>query len=298
MNARNLILVAAAVLVAVGTAFLVRGWLSAERTQIAAQPAPPAATRSVLVANADLPAGLFLKDGHLRWQPWPEEALDPGYLIEGEHDMTDFFGAVVRDGIAAGLPITQGRVVRPGDRGFLAAVLQPGMRAVSVAVTPTSGISGLVFPGDRVDVILTHTLPAEETEATYQQRASETILENVRILAIDQSLNDQEGQAQLAKTATVEVTPHQAEMIAVVGQLGQMSLSLRSLTRSELAAADPAGAESGADSAGLSDNTAPERGTTYTLDNQVSRLLKKPAGKTGQVILVLRGNTVEEVTLD
>src|SRR3990172_512139 len=241
MNARGIVLLLAALAMA-GTAVLfARIWLTAERAQVqpqvAAAPVEPAS--SVLVAKSELPAGLFLKEEHLRWQAWPSETLDPGYLVEGKHDLAALVGAVVRSSIAAGQPITEGRVVRPGDRGFLAAVLKPGMRAVSVALTPTTGISGLVFPGDRVDLVLTQSLPIDETESPYAHRASETVLENVRILAIDQNLKDQAEDAAPAQTATIEVTPKQVEAVAVAAELGRLSLSLRSLGRAELEAADP-----------------------------------------------------------
>jgi len=315
MNARGIVLLLAALAMA-GTAVLfARIWLTAERAQVqpqvAAAPVEPAS--SVLVAKSELPAGLFLKEEHLRWQAWPSETLDPGYLVEGKHDLAALVGAVVRSSIAAGQPITEGRVVRPGDRGFLAAVLKPGMRAVSVAVTPTTGISGLIFPGDRVDLVLTQSLPIDETESPYAHRASETVLENVRILAIDQNLKDQteNEEAAPAQTATIEVTPKQVEVVAVVAELGRLSLSLRSLGRAEFDASDPVrtavnGVQTVSDTTSIGnpahpggDNAEPRRGKTYTLDSDVSRLLgDKKTGGDGPTIIVMRGSTVEEVALD
>ncbi|MEX0697526.1 MAG: Flp pilus assembly protein CpaB [Dongiaceae bacterium] len=312
MNARGVVLVLAAIVMA-GTAVLfARIWLAGERAQVPLQVAAPAAPAlSVLVAKSDLPTGLFLKEEHLRWQAWPSETFDPGYLVENTHDLSTLVGAVVRSSIAAGQPITEGRVVRPGDRGFLAAVLKPGMRAVSVALTPTTGISGLVFPGDRVDMVLTQSLPIDENESSYAHRSSETVLENVRILAIDQSMQDQAEDAAPAQTATIEVTPKQVEAVAVAAELGRLSLSLRSLGRAELEAADPVrmavnrqqivgdttsiGQPARADDK----NAEPHRGRTYTLDSDVSHLLDaEKTGGNGPVILVMRGSIVEEVTLD
>ena len=140
-------------------------------------------------------------------------------------------GAVVRSRIAVGEPVTDGAVVKPGDRGFLAAVLNPGMRAVSVPITPTSANSGLIFPGDRVDLILTQTLiPGDGEGGT--RRVSETVLKNLRIIAMGVETGDdaEAGKAnERAKTATLEVTPGQAETVALLTELGKLSLSLRSL---------------------------------------------------------------------
>ena len=153
MSARALVFIVIALVMAGATAMIARNWLSSERAEFSAQakPAPLQVTKNVLVATVELPAGSFVKAEHVRWQSWPETALNDSYLIEGIAKPEDVVGSVVRRGIVAGEPVTSGRIVRPGDRGFLAAVLQPGMRAVSVAVNATSGIAGLVFPGDRVD---------------------------------------------------------------------------------------------------------------------------------------------------
>jgi pilus assembly protein CpaB len=140
-------------------------------------------------------------------------------------------GAVVRKRIATGEPITDGAVVKPGERGFLAAVLEPGMRAVSVPLTPTSSNSGLIFPGDRVDLILTQSLVESKSEGSVR-RVSETVLSDIRIIAMGAETGDdpQEGDAnEKAKTATLEVTPAQAEKVALLTELGKLSLSLRSL---------------------------------------------------------------------
>ena len=94
----------------------------------------------------------------MRWQPWPAGNLSPTYAVEGKRPINDFVGAVVRTSIAAGEPVTEARLVLANTRGFMAAVLRPGMRAVSVPVTATSAVSGFIYAGDRVDVLLTHVL--------------------------------------------------------------------------------------------------------------------------------------------
>lgn len=307
MTARSLILVVAAFLIAGGTAYFARHWLTAERAQISAPvPAPaPDPAHSVLVAKADLPAGLFIQKEHLRWQAWPDDTLDPNYIVEGQQDIGALVGAVVRRGIVAGQPITDSMVARPGDRGFLAAVLKPGMRAISISISDTTGISGLVFPGDRVDILLTHAVSKGGNEGEQESRVSETILENVRILAIGQTLNDQNGEPNRAGTATIELTPKQVEMIAVAADLGRLSLSLRSLGKPELMAG---GTVLAATDAGATDATAPakdpvaaireiaepERGRTYTRDSEVSRVIG-PSG--GHKVMVFNGGTLTEVSV-
>ncbi len=294
MSARALVFVVIALLMAGATAVIARNWLSAERADRSAQatPAPQSITKNVLVATADLPAGSFIKAEHVRWQSWPEDALNNTYLIEGIAKPDDVVGSVVRRGIVTGEPVTSGRIVRPGDRGFLAAVLQPGMRAVAIGVNPTSGVAGLVFPGDRVDIILTQSIPIAGTEP---RLASETVLENVRVLAIDQILNDQSGEPTLGKNATIEVTPKQAEMVAVVSDMGKLSLSLRSLAR-------PESGEDALDPAETVDNSPePWRGETYTWDSDASRVLagrRAPrGGGGGYKVLVFQGGKAESVSL-
>ncbi len=304
MNARSVILVLAALLIAAGTAFFARNWILAERTPRAAAPPPPPPAHSVLVAKHNLPAGTFIRDDNVRWQAWPGDSLDPNYLEKETFDPATLVGAVVRRGIVAGEPITAARVAKPGDRGFLAAVLKPGMRAVSVAIDATSGISGLIFPGDRVDLLLTHAVGGGEGGGI---RASETVLENVRLLAIDQKLNDQENQPELGRTITIEVTPKQAEMIAVLVDLGRMSLSLRSLglpaeegeAEGEVVAAAESVVATDASpevpEPAIDEDAPPMRGETFTLQGEVSRLLGPQAQ--GRKILVVHGNNIEVITV-
>jgi pilus assembly protein CpaB len=283
MSMRAIVLVLFALGAALGTVFFAQNWMDAQRAAMAAQvpePPPESLRTEVLVMKENLPSGSFVKPEHLRWQPWPDGNLAPSYVVKGTRELNDFVGAVVRTGISGGEPITDGRVVKPGDRGFLAAVLEPGKRAISVSINATTGISGLVFPGDRVDLILTHNIP-EETEGKKKvRRASETVLHNIRVLAVDQTVDDQTGEPEVAKTATLEVTPKQAEAIAVVTELGRLSLSLRSLARED-------GTDEDANPGSMVDGT-----PTFTLDTDVSLLLERPAQPKrarGPVVNVVRG---------
>ena len=140
MGPRRIIVLLIAVIAAGGTAMYARSWIEGQQTIAAvAAPAPKEVEiHEVLVADLDLAAGTFVKPQHLRWQRWPTDDVPESYVLRGARTETDMIGAVVRSFIAAGEPITDGAVVKPGDRGFLAAVLNPGMRAVSVPITPTS----------------------------------------------------------------------------------------------------------------------------------------------------------------
>jgi pilus assembly protein CpaB len=190
----------------------------------------------VLVATRSLPVGTIIDAEAFRYQVWPQGLVQPAYYIRGQRGINprDLVGTVVRSEITAGQPVTQGALVRPGERGFLAAALGPGMRAITVGVSPTSGVAGFVFPGDRVDIVLTHQVSgAGGDEGGDPLRVSETIIRNVRVLATDQRINarDPEGNqvAQAVSTVTLEATPRIAERIAVAQSIGQISLSLRSL---------------------------------------------------------------------
>jgi pilus assembly protein CpaB len=277
-NPRSLILVFVALIAAGGTAFLARNWLNAERSQTTvAKKQEVSSAVQILVAKKDLPAGLILKAEHVRWQAWPDKKLPKTYIRKSQGGLGSFVGAVVRSGIVEGEPITRARVVKPGERGFMAAVLAPGMRAISIPVTASSSVAGFIFPGDRVDLILSQTLKQGEIK----RRTSETILQNVRVLAVDQRTDDQENKPEISKTATLEITPKQVEKVAVARQLGQLSLSLRSLSKLEIAEGTSA-----------SELAVPEAGSSHTWDSEVSRVLTARAGG-GRTVNVTRGSETQ-----
>jgi pilus assembly protein CpaB len=278
MGPRRIIVLLIALVVAGGTAMFARSWVAGQQANVTvvAAPAPQQNIHAVLVAESDLPAGRFIKPQDLRWQQWPTDDVPETYVLKGQRSDAEMVGAVVRSRIAAGEPITDGSVVKPGDRGFLAAVLSPGMRAVSIPVNATSSHSGLIFPGDRVDLILTQSLSANEGDSV--RRVSETVLSNIRIIAMggDTSDDPREGETnERAKTATFEVTPQQAEQVTLLTELGKLSLSLRSL-------ATPA-----PEIAALAETQ------TLTWDRDVSRVLR--SGRISTRLLVLRGSDAEDV---
>ncbi len=296
MSLRSLLLIAAAGILIVATVFFARDWLEDQRKRFASQaPAPVAEVEAaeVLVAAEELPVGIFLKQNQLRWQRWPDDNLPPSYLVKGQVDEKELVGTVVRRNFSAGQPITMDRIIKPGDRGFLAAVLQAGYRALSIPVSAASGIAGLIFPGDRVDIILTHTLLEEGEEEgegqDNQRRASETVLTNVRVLALDQKISDENGEPLLAKTATMEVTPKQAEILALVRELGSLSLSLRSLAKDEEELQRLANGEEPLE------EPKPEKGRTYTWDSEASQLVTARGTEDTGVVVVARGKELTEL---
>jgi pilus assembly protein CpaB len=236
MDRKKVILLVAALLIAAVTALMARSMFngaSAPQSTAAAAPAPVPAGPKVLVATKALPVGTIITADSVRYQPWPKELIEAAYFKEGDDgaSIDSLVGTVVRNAVTAGQPLTQGSIVKPGDRGFLAAALGPGMRAVTVPVSALTGVAGFVFPGDRVDLVLTQNV---EASAGPPLKVSETIVRNLRVLATDQRATpsiDDKGNTVVSeyKLVTIEATPRIAEKITVAQSIGTISLSLRSL---------------------------------------------------------------------
>jgi pilus assembly protein CpaB len=185
----------------------------------------------VLVAKKALPVGTIIDADSFSFQPWPKELMQGAYYVDGQPDSRTLAGTVVRYAIAAGQPVTRGSLVGPEDRGFLAAALGAGMRAITVPVNASTGVAGFVFPGDHVDLVLTQTVSGGGDGPPL--KVSETIVRNVRVLATDQRYTDKDKEGKVSpktfSNVTLEVTPRIAEKVAVAQSLGQLSLSLRSI---------------------------------------------------------------------
>jgi pilus assembly protein CpaB len=234
ISPRRLMFLAAAMLLSLVTALTVRGWVEHVRTQSqpAAQKTEAATPKMVLVAAKPLPAGHFIKTEDLTWQSWPDANIASSYMVKGVVKSDTLVGSVVRTGIGAGEPITDTRIVKKGEHGFLAAILTPGMRAITVQMQSNTGLSGLVIPGDRVDLILTMSVPGSSKEAP-ERKVSETVLQDIRVLAVDQRMDDQSNDAPMARTTTIEVTPKQAEIVTLLTEMGKLSMTLRSVGSAE-----------------------------------------------------------------
>lgn len=287
MDKKKLVLLAVALLVAVGTAFAARSlFIGASTPQAEAAQNVPQGPK-VLVAQRALPTGTIITADSINFQDWPEEMVKDAYYIDGEADMTKLLGTVVRFPITAGQPVTQGALVSPGDRGFLAAALGPGMRAVTIPVSAKTGVAGFVFPGDRVDLVLTQSVKGGDGPAL---KAAETILRNLRVLATDQSTQtttvDGKTVVRAFRTVTIEVTPRIAEKVAVAQTIGAISLSLRSLAdnKSQLERALASGEVKVPDGASAEEeelilqqalNRPQDGSTTFVTGGDVSRFQRK-----------------------
>jgi pilus assembly protein CpaB len=188
-------------------------------------------TVDVLVAKTDIPLGKTVTASDLQWQTWPASAASATFVRrDSQPDApTKLANAIVRSPFVAGEPIRDSKLVMAGSSGFMAAVLPAGMRAISTEISPETGAGGFILPNDRVDVILSRR-EKNPDQNNGEAAISETILTNVRVLAIDQTPREKEGQnAVIGKTATLELKPEQAETLARARQTGTLSLALRSL---------------------------------------------------------------------
>lgn len=233
MDVKKIILLVGALAIAAVTAVMAKNMFTGASAPQAEAKAAVVAGPEVLVATRPLPIGTIIDAEALRYQAWPKELIQGAYYIKGEPGTKpeDLLGTVVRNEITAGQPITQGALVKPGERGFLAAALGPGMRAVTVPISATGSVSGFVFPGDRVDIVLTQSVTGEG--GGLPLKVSETILHNVRVLATNQRTDamNAEGKPVITRVSsvTLEATPKIAEKIVVAQTFGTLSLTLRPL---------------------------------------------------------------------
>jgi pilus assembly protein CpaB len=226
MNRSRLIVLSVAALVSAAAAFLARGFLGGGTEPTKAQPAA-VSTVGVLVASTNIDPGKPVTPEMVRWQTWPKSAVDSTFLTQDENPSPDQVvkGTVARAQILSGEPLTNTKIVHSDATGIMAALVSPGMRAVSIQITTESGAGGFILPNDRVDVML--TVQVSETPRLF---AAHVILHDVRVLAVDQTYTqDKDQKTVLAKTATLELSPQQAEMIDAAAASGTVSLALRPL---------------------------------------------------------------------
>jgi pilus assembly protein CpaB len=267
MKPARIIVICVAAVAAIGLALVVRAMGSPSKTPTAVAtaavvPAQPMAR--VLVAAKDLQPGQRLSESDLAWKDWPLDAVNAAFITDGSTPLlateavdaadrpagavasvtraatalatggakADYVGSVVREPILAGEPIVSRKIVRAGDSGYMAAYLEPGMRAMAIRVTVETAAGGFILPGDRVDVLLTRETTLGNMGAQEGDRskfASSTVMQNVKVLAIDQSTRaGDDEQAVIGATATLEVAPRDAESLALAKSEGELSLVLRS----------------------------------------------------------------------
>lgn len=218
MNAARIGVLVLALVAAGLAAFLARGLVSSGKdvpveTKVVEEP-----TTEVLVAAQNMEVGKRIRKSDLRWQRWPETSLNGAYITQSAKPMAmdEYDGAVVRSSILGGEPVTADKLVSLTGAGFMSALIAPGMRATAIRITPETSAGGFILPNDRVDIV--------------DIQRGQTILRNVRVLAIDQRFNEKAGeQVAVGKTATLELTPAQVELISVAETEGRLALSLRSM---------------------------------------------------------------------
>ena len=228
MNTQRMLILGVAAVAAGAAALLVHSLMGGgTQTAKAAPPPPKLPTAQVLVAADNLQAGAALTTSSVRWQVWPKSSVDSSFIT---HDATPDLehalkGTVVRAPLVAGEPLSTNKIVHADGAGFMAAMVDPGMRAVSVGITTESGAGGFILPNDRVDVLVTGQI----SETPRRFRAF-TILRDVRVLAVDQTYReDKDQKVVLAKTATLELSPVQTELVESAQAMGTISLALRAL---------------------------------------------------------------------
>jgi pilus assembly protein CpaB len=237
----------AARLVVLGVAVAAGGIAAYLAAGSKAPPPPPPTpvvqlqTVEVLVAKSDLSRGQVIEEQDIGWQTWPADAANSNFVKKSNRPdaIKDFVGAIVRVAMVSGDPLRDPNVVMAKGSGFMAAVLPQGMRAVAVDISPETGAGGFILPDDRVDVLLTRHDKNAEKATGVEKFTSDTILSNVRVLAVDQELEEKSGTKNvIGKTATLELTEQQAETLALSKQMGTISLTLRSLLDASSAPAE------------------------------------------------------------
>ncbi|WP_240006486.1 Flp pilus assembly protein CpaB [Pseudaquidulcibacter saccharophilus] len=230
MNVKQIAIIGVALVVAGGAFVFTQNQQPKQIAQ--AVTAPAINTVKVLVSNQDLAVGTRITKDSLIWRDWPSDAVGPTFITQGKDPkaLEHFVGSVVKVQLAIGEPIVGGKlVIADPKNGILAALLTPGMRAVTINVKTNTSVAGFILPENRVDVILTRTIAFPNGSQTVNRTVSSTILENVRVLAIDQRVMQEKGQqAMTGSSATLELSPADSERLSQADSLGEISLALRS----------------------------------------------------------------------
>src|SRR3954471_9169749 len=231
MKAARLVVLVVAV-AAGGVAALLAGRGGDEPPPAAPAPVVKMDTVDILVARGDIQLGQAVSAQDMHWQQWPTQAASAAFVrrTDKTNAIEQLSGAIARSPFVAGEPIRDAKLIKANGSGYMAAVLDKGMRAISTEISPETGAGGFILPNDHVDVILSRRERDADKAGGGDSHSSETIMTNIRVLAIDQTLGEKDGQkVVIGRTATLELTPRQAEQLALSRQLGTMSLALRSL---------------------------------------------------------------------
>jgi len=230
MNKARIVVLTIALVAGAAAAYLASG--SDDKPAPPQQAAAPLPTVDILVAKNDIGLGQSIKPEDLQWQTWPATAASGSFIRRGDRPdaTTQLSRAIARAPFVAGEPIRDQKLVRADGSGFMAAILPSGMRAISTEISPETGAGGFILPNDRVDVILSKRDKNPDRSGPSDIVNSEIILSNVRVLAIDQTPKEKDGQnVVVGKTVTLELRPEQAETLARARQSGTLALALRSI---------------------------------------------------------------------
>ncbi len=243
MKRARIIVLAIAVVSALGAALLAKGFLGS--TKVVQTVKTNYDTIKVLVARSDIRLGDSIKAADLKWQTWPKDAASSDYITRNRKPkaVSEFTGAIARATFLPGEPIKSKKLIKSSSGGIMAAIIKKGMRAISTPIREDTAAGNFIQPSDRVDVILTRQM--RKPNGSGKQYVSDTIFRNVNVLAIGQNIETKDGKRTVTgKTATLELTPSQSETLALARSMGEISLSLRSL------------AEASKDGSGPSENDA------------------------------------------
>lgn len=230
MRIGSIVMLAAALVFGLAAAFLAKLWLETQAPEPAeARVRPDVPVNSVVVASRPLRFGMEVGPADLREIAWPEGAIPDGAFATIDEVMHGGGKRVVLSAIAAKEPLLREKITGPGQRASLSALVSEGRRAVTISVNEVLGVAGFVLPGERVDILLTREEGGEVPAQDGRKKAyTDVLLQNVRVLAIDQLADDRTADPEPAKTVTVEVAPEQAQKIALAASVGKLSLALRS----------------------------------------------------------------------
>jgi pilus assembly protein CpaB len=230
MNKSRVLVLGIAFVAAVGAALLAKNIVAQPKLKKVVQKEFMNTTH-VLVAAKPIKLGDLVSSGHFRWQRWPKDALN-SKLIDQASNMNakaDYDKAIARSSFVPGEAINPRKFIKKGTGGIMAALLTSGMRAVSTKIKEETAAGGFILPDDHVDVILSRQIKGEGRDSKY---VSNTVLSNVRVLAIGQTIDPPKGkQTATGRTATLELTPGQAEILMLANQMGDVSLALRSISK-------------------------------------------------------------------
>lgn len=243
MKRARILILGTALVAGIGAAFLVAGSKPLAPIRQAAPAPATIAMDDVLVAARDIEFGGTINADDMRWQPWPKASVPPGSILRlaTPNAIADFKGSLTRDPIGAGEPLYADRLIQPGKASFMAAMLPPGTRAVAINIDQQGATTagGFILPNDHVDVIHTYKDDDAARSGGGDGMVSETILRNIRVLAIGQNIQQQGDQrVVVGSNATLELTPSQVEKIILAQRIGQLSLSLRSMADTSTTAND------------------------------------------------------------